>query len=120
MMADVQETVIISYLNAMERGDLDTVCSCFTAGATISSPVYGDVGVRPFYERLFADTLSVDVAIQQIYRAPDDADRWAAHFAYKWRRSSGSTVDTDLVDLFEFEGEKIARLHIVFDSRPKS
>lgn len=118
-MADTREDVIVTYLKAMERGDLDTVCGCFTIDAIINSPVYGDVPVRPFYERLFADTLSAEVDIQQIYCGRGTSNRWAAHFAYKWSRESGNMVETDLVDLFEFDGDRIARLQIIFDSRPK-
>ena len=116
-MADVQEVVIIRYLRAMERGDLDTVCACFTADATIRSPVYGDVAIRTFYERLFADTRRAEVNIQQIYRAQTKPDHWAVHFAYRWERKTGDNVSTDLVDLFEFNGDHIAKLRIVFDSR---
>jgi ketosteroid isomerase-like protein len=118
-MDDVQEAVIVTYLKAMEQADLETVCSCFTAEATIGSPVYGQVPVRPFYERLFADTVSASVDVQQIYQARAKPGRWAAHFAYKWQRTSGAEVETDLVDLFEFDGDRIASLRIIFDSKPK-
>ena len=104
----------------MAQSDLDTVCACFTADATIASPVYGDVPVRAFYKRLFVDTLSAEVDVQQIYVGHGRPDRWAAHFAYKWQRKSGGALETDLVDLFEFDGELIARLKIVFDSKPKA
>jgi ketosteroid isomerase-like protein len=119
-MTDAREAVIVTYLSAMAQSDLETVCSCFTPDATINSPVYGDVPVRPFYERLFADTLSADVDVRQIYCARGRPDRWAAHFAYKWQRKSGTRIESDLVDLFEFDGDRIARLRIIFDTQPKS
>ena len=119
-MADDLKSVILTYLNAMGQGDLNTVCACFTDAATVTSPVYGDVPVRPFYERLFADTLSAEVEVRQIYQALDKPHRWAAHFAYKWQRRSGGAIDTDLIDLFEFDGDRISKLKIIFDSRPRS
>jgi ketosteroid isomerase-like protein len=111
------DDVIRRYLSAMEACDLDGVLACFAGDGIISSPVYGEVPVRPFYERLFADTLSVQVAIHHVYRATDDAARWAAHFAYDWERRDAPAVSTDLIDLFEFDAASlITRLRIIFDS----
>jgi ketosteroid isomerase-like protein len=119
-MVDLREATIVTYLGAMARGDLESVCACFTAKAIIMSPVYGDVPVRQFYQKLFEDTVSAEIFVQQIYCGRDREDRWAAHFYYRWKRKSGNDVDTDLVDLFEFEGDRIAKLRIIFDSSPKS
>jgi ketosteroid isomerase-like protein len=117
-MANALTSVIVTYLDAMAGGDIEGVCSCFTGDATINSPVYGDVSVRPFYERLFADTLSAEINLREIYSAVERPNRFAAHFGYKWVRKSGAMLETDLVDLFEFENGRIARLRIIFDSQP--
>ncbi len=102
----------------MEACDLNGVLACFADDGLISSPVYGEVPVRPFYERLFADTVSAEVTIHHVYRATDDAGRWAAHFAYRWERRDAPAVSTDLIDLFEFDPAEclITRLRIIFDS----
>ena len=69
------DEVIRRYLSAMEACDLNGVLACFADDGLISSPVYGEVPVRPFYERLFADTVSAEVTIHHVYRATDDAGR---------------------------------------------
>ena len=76
------------YLKALASGNLDGMVACFTADAVIVSPVYGTVSVRPFYEKLHADTISAEVEIRTIYVAEDRADRVIAHFAYRWERYS--------------------------------
>lgn len=110
---------IRAYLSAMEQGDMEGVLRCFSEDGIIRSPVYGEVPVERFYEKLFADTKSAEVHIKAIYASVDDENRWAAHFGYRWVKVDGSVVDTDLVDLFEFDGEKalIASLRIVFDPK---
>lgn len=115
------EEVIRRYLSAMEACDLDGVLACFAGDGMITSPVYGRVPVRPFYERLFADTLSAEVSIHHVYRATDDPRRWAAHFAYHWERRDGPAVSTDLIDLFEFDhaAPLITHLRIIFDTVAK-
>jgi hypothetical protein len=110
-----RKAVIADYLRAMQGGDLDGVLACFSASATVVSPTYGEMPVRAFYERLFADTVRVSIDLRQVYAALDDADRLIAHFGYVWERRDGPTVDIALVDLFVFEpaGDRIARLTIV-------
>lgn len=110
---------IRAYLSAMEQGNLEGVLVCFSEDGIIHSPVYGEVPVKRFYEKLFSDTKSAEVRINSIYAAVDDENRWAAHFGYHWIKIDGSVVDTDLVDLFEFDKETalIANLRIVFDPK---
>jgi ketosteroid isomerase-like protein len=118
MAEHAADEVIRRYLSAMEASDLDGVLACFAADGMITSPVYGRVAVRPFYERLFADTLSAEVTIHHIYQATDDPGRWAAHFAYRWERRDASPVSTDLIDLFDLDSATmlITHLRIVFDT----
>lgn len=111
------DEVIRRYLSAMAASDLDGVLACFAGDGIVSSPVYGDVPVRPFYERLFADTLSAEVTLHHVYRATDDPRQWAAHFAYHWERRDAPAVATNLIDLFEFDAASlITHLRIIFDS----
>jgi len=118
-MTDVRAETIVTYLGAMERGDLNMVCACFTPDAIVQSPVYGEMLVRPFYQQLFDDTVKVEISVRQIYCGRDSTDSWVAHFAYKWQRKSGEDIDTHLIDLFDFVGDRIARLRIIFDSVTK-
>jgi ketosteroid isomerase-like protein len=114
--------VVRRYLAAMEQGQLDQVLACFTPDGIIVSPVYGEVPVGPFYEKLFADTISAQVNLGAIYQDIECEERLAAQFAYVWERRDGSRIATDLVDLFEFApgSDRIARLKIIFDTKPAS
>ncbi|MFP1680933.1 nuclear transport factor 2 family protein [Alloalcanivorax sp. C16-1] len=103
------------YLGAMEAADLETVLGCFEGDGTVVSPVYGEVPVRPFYEKLFADTVRAEVRLEQLYFS-EDGTGIAAHIDYFWERQDGSRMHVDMVDLFRFraESERIERLSIVF------
>ena len=117
-----REAIVRSYLKAMERSDLEGVCACFEPDGMVKSPVYGAVAVRPFYERLFADTARAEVNLYCLYVGADQPEQLAAHFGYVWLKTNGSRVETDLVDLFRFrpDSELIAHLSIIFDTAAKS
>ncbi|KXU31318.1 MULTISPECIES: nuclear transport factor 2 family protein [Sphingobium] len=121
-MSDRRERIVRAYLSAMEKGDLNGVLQCFAADGTVISPVYGEEPVRPFYEKLFADTISASVDLHSLYVSPTQPERLIAHFAYRWSRHGQPDVDTDLIDLFEFDpqSDRIGRLRIVFAPLPGS
>ena len=112
-----RETVVRDYLAAMEKGDLAATLACFREDATVTSPVYGGMPVKPFYEQLYGDTVSATVEIRQIYCSVSDEHQLAAHFGYQWTKRDGASLSSSLVDLFHFaEGqEKIRHLDIIFD-----
>jgi ketosteroid isomerase-like protein len=114
--------LIRRYLGAMAAGDLDGVVSCFSGDGVVVSPVYGTVPVRPFYERLFADTIRAEVTIRDIYLAEGQPDRAIAHFGYRWERRDKPVVDTNLVDFFDpdMSQQRITRLRILFDEGAKA
>ena len=103
------------YLNAMEAGDLPAILACFEEDAIAVSPVYGEVPVKPFYEKLVADTRHARVQIQDLYFT-EAGDGIAAHIDYQWERQDGTRMHVDMVDLFSFrpDSDRIARLLIVF------
>lgn len=111
-------TVVRRYLKAMEAGDLPGVLDCFSADGVVVSPVYGTVKVRAFYEQLFGDTIRTEVRIRDLYVAHGRPDRAIAHFEYLWERREKPTLETRLIDLFDFDpsGTKIVRLRIIMDS----
>lgn len=116
-IAAEREAIVRKYLKFMEAGDLKETVACFDPAGIIRSPIYGDVPVAAFYERLFADTISASVSIHTIYGAARVDNRWAAHFAYHWVRKDQPPFDSDLVDLFEFSEQSglIKSLKIIFD-----
>ena len=111
------EQTVRTYLQAMEKGDLAATLACFAQGATVQSPVYGQMPVEPFYERLYGDTVTAKVDIRNVYRASDSDIHWAAHFDYEWTKTDGKSLASTLVDLFRFDASSglIAHLEIIFD-----
>lgn len=109
-----REATARAYLAAMAAGDLDGVLACFTPDGRVSSPVYGGVLVADFYRRLFADTRSASVAVRTVYASTDG--RLAVHFDYRWELASGKATACDVVDLFDFESDRIAHLQVLFDT----
>ena len=112
-----REQIVRDYLRAMENGDLVATYACFSDDATVTSPVYGNMPIKPFYERLYGDTVVAKVDIRNIYSSVSDKNHWAAHFGYQWTRRDGVSLSSSLVDLFQFEEgkEKIRHLEIIFD-----
>ena len=112
-----REKIVRQYLVSMEMGDLEATCACFSDGATVTSPVYGSMPIRPFYERLYGDTRAAKVDIRDIFSSVGNADHWGAHFDYKWTRHDGTSLSSSLVDIFRFVPgmEKIEHLEIIFD-----
>lgn len=111
------EQIVRNYLSAMEAGDLEATFCNFHKDATVTSPVYGNMPFRPFYERLYGDTVSASVHIQDIYSSISSETRWAAHFGYEWTRKDGVSLSSNLVDLFRFKPGTllIEHLEIIFD-----
>jgi ketosteroid isomerase-like protein len=111
------KSVIRAYLDAMEVGDLTKTLACFSDGATIKSPVYGDMPAHPFYERLFSDTISAEVHLINIYSSIITNNQWIAHFDYSWIIKDGKSLSSNLIDIFTFNDDdfKIRHLHIIFD-----
>jgi ketosteroid isomerase-like protein len=120
MAMSEQEALIRRYLAAMEKADLDGALDCFADDGTATSPTYGEMPVRAFYEKLFADTVEVKLRVRSIYAATDSPGRWMAHFDYHWRRREAPDVDTELVDLFEISHGRIDRLRVIFAPPPAS
>ncbi len=114
------EAIIRRYLSAMEASDLQAVLACFADDAIITSPLYGEMAVAPFYKKLFADTTRTEVRVHNIYQSPSKANCWAAHFGYVWERHDQPRLDTELIDLFEFDPAtgKIIALRIIIAGLP--
>jgi ketosteroid isomerase-like protein len=114
--------VVRRYLKAMESGDLAAVLDCFAANGVVASPVYGVVTARDFYERLFADTIRVELRIRDLYQAQGRPDRAIAYFDYIWERHDKPLLETRLIDFFDFDSSntKIAQLRIVLDQTPEN
>ena len=111
-------TVIRRYLKALEAGDLQGVLDCFSLDGVVVSPVYGIVKAQDFYARLFADTIRTEIVVRDLYAAQGRPDRAIAHFDYVWERRGEPTLETRLIDLFDFDpsGTKVVRLRIIMDT----
>ncbi len=106
------------YLAALNAASLEKVLSLFAADAIVSSPLYGEMPVRRFYQDLFADTAQSQTKLLNIFDSSDNKAVVALHFNYTWTLQSGKIVDFECVDVFELaqDGTRFTKLTIIYDT----
>ena len=104
-----------SYIKYLSNGDLEQVLNLFAENAIVISPVYGERHFKDFYTELFMDTNNSDLKIKGIF---EDAitGNIALHFNYEWTLKNNSQVNFEVVDILEFENDKIKKLTIIYDT----
>lgn len=107
-----------SYLNALNKGDLDLVLSLFTSDAVVDSPLYGQMSAQKFYAKLFSDTNNSKTMLINILTSDNDNPSIALHFNYIWTLKSGKIVEFECVDVFELslKKNKFSKLTIIYDT----
>ena len=112
-----REEVIRSYLDRLAKADYTELLKLFTVGATVSSPLYGEVAAVDFFKQLFEDTSESKINLKGIFVQVSDPNRYAAHFIYDWKLKSGEDVSFRCMDIFTFadRSDKIRHLSIIYD-----
>ena len=113
-----REDIINLYLNGLVKADVAEVLELFTDGATVSSPLYGDVAAADFFKRLFEDTAQSKITLKGMFTQISDPNIYAAHFIYDWKLKTGECVSFRCMDIFTFadRSDKISHLTIIYDS----
>jgi hypothetical protein len=109
------------YLDALEQADLPAMTRLFAPGATVHSPLYGEVPPERFYSDLFTDTAQARLTERAIMQGTDRDGRDVVSFFYHfdWRLSDGTDVPFDAVDVALLDGTgAITELYIVYDTAP--
>ncbi|MBN3834778.1 nuclear transport factor 2 family protein [Burkholderia sp. Ac-20344] len=110
---------ILSYLQALERGDVAAICSVFKPDAQIFSPFLGWMTPAPFFAKVDAASASSKITPIDICVSTMGARRATGYFIYDWGLKDGSTVRFECVDVFEFdESGLVERMIIVYDTHP--
>lgn len=109
-----------TYLDALNRADLDAVRALFAPGAQIVSPLYGTRPAHDFYADLFADTAASQTTLLNIFDQSASGRSVALHFRYVWTLSTGKVVTFDCVDVFDLtpDGQRFAGMTILYDTAP--
>ena len=113
-----REDIINLYLDGLAKADVAEVLKLFTDGATVSSPLYGDMAAADFFKRLFEDTAESKITLKGMFTQISDPNIYAAHFIYDWKLKTGEHVSFRCMDIFTFadRSDKISHLTIIYDS----
>ena len=105
--------IVESYLQALEKADLDALLTLFADDAIVHSPRYGKKAAETFYRELFADTVSSSLELFQVFEAA--GGDICAYFHYDWTIKSGALVSFDVCDIFVLNADrKIRELRIIY------
>jgi len=111
--------LVRTYLDALERAELEQVVALFADDAVVHSPLYGPMAARPFYEALFADTGAAHLTLRGVAEGTTvGGGRLVTFwFHFDWRLPGGRQAPFDVVDVAELDPDgRIRALHIVYDT----
>ncbi|MCF6406390.1 nuclear transport factor 2 family protein [Chitinophaga filiformis] len=108
----------MSYLNALNEGDLGNVLGLFTDDAIVLSPLYGKMNVKEFYIALFSDTSNSSTELLNIFLPATGNKSLALHFNYKWKMKNDFVETFECVDVFNLNDtqDKFTKLTIIYDT----
>ncbi|OYX85391.1 MAG: hypothetical protein B7Y83_04865 [Flavobacteriales bacterium 32-34-25] len=108
----------ISYLNALNEGNLDNVLKLFTEDAFVVSPLYGKMPVAIFYKELFSDTNNSSTELLNIFLSTSENKTVALHFNYQWKMKNDFVESFECVDVFNLNDtqDKFNKLTIIYDT----
>jgi steroid delta-isomerase len=111
-----------TYLAALGRGDLAGVLALFEPGATVSSPLYGNLDAKSYYERLIADTDTERTIprLLSVFEALKEQPCIGLHFHYTWVRKSAGTVEFEGFNIYDMtsDGHRFKHVTIICDTAP--
>ena len=64
----------LSYLSALNEGNLENILELFTEDAVVLSPLYGEMPVKDFYNELFSDTNNSQTEVLNIFLPANKCD----------------------------------------------
>lgn len=108
--------VASSYLELLEKGDMNQVLTLFSENAIIHSPIYGIRKASHFYKELASDTHNSKLELKGIFEN-EDLKQVAIFFNYQWTLKNAKEINFDVVDILTFsENLKIETLQIIYDT----
>lgn len=105
-----------TYIDRLEKGDIEGVISLFSYAGIVISPLYGKKSASDFYKELANDTKSSELEIKTIFEN-EESNSVALYFNYKWTLANGALVVFDVVDILIFDDQnKVTELRIIYDT----
>lgn len=105
-----------TYLEYLERGNIERLIALFAKNGIVDSPIYGIKKADEFYRELNDDTSNSELHLKGIFEQNESNDL-AVYFTYKWTLKNNQKVEFDVVDIIEFDAEnKIKKLKIIYDT----
>jgi hypothetical protein len=113
--------LVDEYLAVLESADTARMLELFADGATVNSPLYGQMPASEFYPRLFDDTARSQLRLRSVMVGETTESRptVAFWFDFDWTLSDGARAPFTVVDVAELDHDgRIRTLHILYDTAP--
>ena len=113
------EKIAKTYIDGLERSDLDTIVDLYTKDGIVHSPLYGPLPAAKFYQALFNDTGRAKINLKGVTQGKQTNGQplvtlW---FQFNWVLRSGQPAHFECVDVLEInDAGKIISLHIIYDT----
>ncbi len=114
------ETIAHAYSHALANNDYAAIVNLFATDGVVSSPTYGNMAARDFYDNLFKKEVFREARIKNIFRESNDPNTFALHLFLKADFPQMPNVQVnDCIDILKVNDEgKISLLTIIFDTYP--
>lgn len=106
------------YFKLMTDGDIEGIIALFADDGYVVSPFLGQMGARPFFEKLGnASTNSVLTVFDVLIGV--DGQTGAGRFRYDWTLADGSDLSFEGVDHYTFAADgRFQSMRIYYDTHP--
>ncbi len=104
------------YLHFLETADHKKLAQLFSENGRVTSPIYGNMPAKDFYQGLMQDTNTSKLKLDGVF-AEDNGSRLIVLFDYDWTLKNGKNVLFKVSDVFEFDNQgKVEKLTIIYDT----
>ena len=120
ILSDNYKTVLRRYMEALGASDCATIKSLFAEDGTVSSPLFGLMPARDFFDRLGDATRGNVITPIDVFLPSGDQQHAVAYFSYDWTVNDGTLITFNVMDLFEFRPgtDKVGALTLIYDTHP--
>ncbi|MFN7039015.1 MAG: hypothetical protein ACK4OM_05580 [Alphaproteobacteria bacterium] len=114
----MRETLIKSYISAIEKSDWKSLMELFSTTAKITSPTHKDINPDAYYKEYFYNILFSSVSIKGIYSNDNDSLSLIAHITKNITLINSQNIIYDAVKIFQFSEDYkyINKIEMIYDS----
>lgn len=105
------------YQEALNRKDLESILDIFTVDATVKAPLFGELDVLTFHDRVFVSCGYAVTKLTNVFDGLYHARAVALQFMYTWTFPGGRQVSVEGMSVFELDEDrkKFSRLTVIYD-----